>query len=50
MLGKSRRRGTPQLSIIVVNYDLERELPRTLETLGAPYQRGVTAAKNTRCS
>ncbi len=31
----------PQLSIIVVSFNMERELPRTLFTLRAPYQQGI---------
>lgn len=33
--------GTPQLTVVVVTFDQERELPRTLRSLGAPYQRGI---------
>lgn len=29
------------LSVVVVAYDIERELPRTLRTLMTPYQRGI---------
>lgn len=32
---------TPDLSIVVVAYDMTRELPRTLATLGRRYQRDV---------
>jgi len=32
------------LSIVVVAYDMERELPRTLQSLSAAYQRGISAA------
>jgi len=32
------------LSVIVVFHDMQREAPRTLETLSPAYQRGVTAA------
>ena len=31
----------PLVSIVVVSYDMERELPRTLHTLSAPYQVGL---------
>lgn len=31
----------PALSIVVVAHDMARELPRTLATLSAPYQRGI---------
>lgn len=31
----------PDLSIVVVAYDMGRELPRTLRSLSRPYQRGV---------
>ena len=34
----------PLLSIVVVGYRMYRELPRTLETLSADYQRGVSGA------
>lgn len=33
----------PQLSVVVVAYDMARELPRTLRTLVPPYQRGIDA-------
>lgn len=33
---------TPALSIVVVAYDMERELPRTLQSLSPDYQRGMT--------
>lgn len=33
----------PTLSVVVVAYDMERELPRTLATLSVPRQRGVEA-------
>ena len=33
----------PSLSVVVVAYDMERELPRTLRTLTPHYQRGVEA-------
>lgn len=32
---------TPRLSIIVVGFDMARELPRTVLSLTAPYQRGM---------
>lgn len=32
------------LSVVVVGYAMERELPRTLRTLFPPYQRGIDAA------
>jgi glycosyltransferase involved in cell wall biosynthesis len=31
------------LSVVVVAYDMARELPRTLQTLAPDYQRGITA-------
>jgi hypothetical protein len=40
----SHRRGEPPtVSVVVVVHDMVRELPRTLRSLGADYQRGVTA-------
>lgn len=33
----------PALSVVVVAYDMARELPRTLRTLSAGYQRGIGA-------
>lgn len=33
----------PELSLIVVSYDMERELPRTLYTLSPRYQQGIAA-------
>lgn len=35
--------GGPALSVVVVAYDMARELPRTLMTLSAGYQRGIDA-------
>jgi glycosyltransferase involved in cell wall biosynthesis len=32
---------TPQLSVIIVTYNMARELPRTLRSLSLPYQRGI---------
>lgn len=32
---------TPRLSVIIVAYDMPRELPRTVESFLPPYQRGV---------
>ena len=37
------RAGAPFLSIIVVAYDMLREVPRTLQSLQPGYQRGVTS-------
>jgi glycosyltransferase involved in cell wall biosynthesis len=34
---------TPSLSVVVVAYDMARELPRTLQSLVPPYQRGIAA-------
>ena len=34
----------PLLSIVVVGYSMQRELPRTLETLSADYQRWVSGS------
>ena len=31
----------PRLSIVVIAYNMARELPRTLQTLSANYQRGI---------
>lgn len=33
----------PLVSIVVVSYNMEREIPRTLFTLSTPYQRGINA-------
>jgi len=33
------------LSVVLINYNLDRELPRTLFSLSAQYQRGVSAAE-----
>ena len=35
---------TPPVSVVVVAYDIERELPRTLRSLSVGYQRGVDAS------
>ncbi|MEX0666633.1 MAG: class I SAM-dependent methyltransferase [Acidimicrobiia bacterium] len=35
---------TPPLSLVVVAYNIERELPRTLQSLSVGYQRGVNAS------
>jgi hypothetical protein len=34
----------PAIGVVVVAYDMARELPRTLHTLHAPYQRGIDAS------
>ena len=34
-------KGVPRLSVVVVTYDMERELPRTLRSLASPYQAGI---------
>src|SRR5262245_29731607 len=34
---------TPALSVVVVAYEMRRELPRTLRSLAAPYQRDIDA-------
>ena len=43
----SRRRrsvaGTPLVSVVVVAFDIPRELPRTLESLAPSYQRDIQA-------
>lgn len=39
-----RRRVTPRLSIVVVGFDMRRELPRTVQSLLPPYQRDVAAS------
>lgn len=36
-------RREPKLSVVVVAYDMARELPRTLQSLSTPYQRGIDA-------
>jgi hypothetical protein len=36
-------RSRPRLSVIVVTYDMARELPRTLASVDARYQRGIAA-------
>ena len=33
--------GRPALSVVVVTHDMERELPRTLQSLSASYQRNL---------
>lgn len=33
----------PRISVVVVAYDMARELPRTVRSLCAPYQRGLVA-------
>jgi len=33
------------LSVVVVGYDMDRELPRTLQTLAPPYQRDIDAGE-----
>jgi glycosyltransferase involved in cell wall biosynthesis len=35
--------GEPSLSVVVVVYDMARELPRTLRSLSPAYQRGMDA-------
>jgi hypothetical protein len=35
---------SPLLSVVVVAYAMDRELPRTMRTLSAPYQRGIDPA------
>lgn len=44
LLGKtgSRRHPAPRLSVVVISYDMPRELPRTLLSLSSEYQRGIT--------
>ena len=37
---RSRR---PSLSVVVVAYDMARELPRTLRSLAPDYQQGIAA-------
>jgi glycosyltransferase involved in cell wall biosynthesis len=34
---------SPTLSVVVVAYDMARELPRTLQSLSVPYQRDIAA-------
>ena len=34
---------TPKLSVVVIAYDMARELPRTLQTLSASFQRDIAA-------
>lgn len=36
--------GTPKLSIVVIGFDMDRELPRTVASLLPPYQRDVAAS------
>jgi glycosyltransferase involved in cell wall biosynthesis len=33
---------SPTVSVVVVAHDMARELPRTLQSLSTPYQRGIT--------
>ena len=40
MTGETMR---PALSVVVVTYGMARELPRTLQSLAVPYQRGLTS-------
>jgi glycosyltransferase involved in cell wall biosynthesis len=35
----------PTISVVVVAYDMARELPRTLRSLAPPYQRGIEAGE-----
>ena len=35
--------GAPSLSVVVVVYDMARELPRTLRSLSPDHQRGIAA-------
>ena len=37
------RPSKPALSVVVVAYDMEREIYRTLESLSSPYQIDVNA-------
>lgn len=39
----ARLLGRPKLSVIVIIYDMAREAPRTLKSLGVPYQTGIAA-------
>jgi hypothetical protein len=43
MLGSrgARLRRRPDLSVVVVTYDMQRELPRTLRSLASSYQQGM---------
>ena len=36
--------GDVKISVVVVAYDIDRELPRTLRSLSADYQVGIDAA------
>ena len=36
---------SPSLSVVVVAYDMARELPRTLQSLSVPYQRSIADAE-----
>lgn len=36
-----RIRKRPELSLVVVSYEMSREIPRTVRSLSRPYQRGV---------
>src|SRR5581483_11145555 len=41
--GRAAASANPSVSIVVVAYDIPRELPRTLRSLSASYQRGIAA-------
>jgi glycosyltransferase involved in cell wall biosynthesis len=36
-------RSPPQLSVVIMSFDMQRELPRTIRSLSPPLQRGVAA-------
>jgi glycosyltransferase involved in cell wall biosynthesis len=38
---RRRKREGPELSLVVVCYEMAREIPRTVRSLARPYQRGV---------
>src|SRR3954452_7065803 len=40
-LGRRPSPPSPDLSIIVVSYNMRREIPRTLESLSVPYQKNI---------
>ena len=39
----TRDKNHPTVSVVVVTYDMARELPRTLQSLAVPYQRDIGA-------
>lgn len=43
MLFKRRHPKDPLISVVIIGYNMARELPRTVETFLPPYQRGIDA-------